>query len=245
MHIGIFVTLLCAFANVIAAPVGLKDTASIDKIVDTTGTKRISRLSVKCNIASIPPKILSLVPNFRTYAQGLSDAVELFLYEDDPLASDRLYGDLFITFVNNPDVVGGTSRNGDLKRYEIVLGIPYFTSRGGDMDTLVELSGVLVHELTHVHQNSRNVPGGLIEGIADYVRAELGYAQYDATISSTQPWDAGYKHTARFLRFLDSRQHGVVRWINKVSSDRYGYSDTVFEAAFQKSVADMYQMYRL
>ncbi|MCE5166783.1 hypothetical protein HAX54_026437, partial [Datura stramonium] len=53
-----------------------------------------------------------------------------------------------------------------------------------------EMNGVLYHESTHVWQWDGNdkAPGGLIEGIADYVRLKSGYAPSDWV----KPWEGNH-----------------------------------------------------
>ena len=61
---------------------------------------------------------------------------------------------------------------------EIHLSSGYVGDYSGDVKT--EITGVLYHESTHVWQWNGNqngqANGGLIEGIADYVRLKAGYA---------------------------------------------------------------------
>lgn len=61
---------------------------------------------------------------------------------------------------------------------------------------LHEISGVLIHELVHVWQRNGEgtVPGGFIEGLADYVRLKAGLGAKHWRKSKPerdQPWDAG------------------------------------------------------
>ncbi|TFB03306.1 hypothetical protein CCMA1212_004409 [Trichoderma ghanense] len=88
-----------------------------------------------------------------------------------------------------------------------------------------EIDGVLTHELVHCFQyNGRgNAPGGLIEGIADWVRLRCGLAPPHWKQEVKDNWDAGYQHTAYFLDYLERRfGNGTVRRINeKLRVNRY------------------------
>ncbi|GAA5864444.1 hypothetical protein JCM1840_000499 [Sporobolomyces johnsonii] len=69
-----------------------------------------------------------------------------------------------------------------------------------------EIEGVLTHELVHVFQwdGEGTVPGGVIEGIADWVRAEhgLGPPHWQKGPGEHDKWDAGYQTTGFFLSWL-------------------------------------------
>ncbi|GAA6014459.1 hypothetical protein JCM11491_007061 [Sporobolomyces phaffii] len=69
-----------------------------------------------------------------------------------------------------------------------------------------EIAGVLTHELVHVFQynGSGSVPGGVIEGIADWVRNEQALAppHWREGPGHDASWDAGYETTGFFLRYL-------------------------------------------
>ncbi|EUC46297.1 hypothetical protein COCMIDRAFT_76552, partial [Bipolaris oryzae ATCC 44560] len=81
-----------------------------------------------------------------------------------------------------------------------------------------EMLGVLVHEMVHCWQwdGKGAAPGGLVEGIADWVRLKAGYAPPHWKRHVDCEWDAGYERTGYFLEWLE-REHGrdVVRRINE------------------------------
>jgi hypothetical protein len=90
--------------------------------------------------------------------------------------------------------VAFTSANG------IHLSARYVGGYSGDVRT--EVTGVLYHEATHVLQwdGRGRANGGLIEGIADYVRLKAGYAPgHWVKPGQGDRWDQGYDVTARFL----------------------------------------------
>ncbi|KAI0099058.1 BSP-domain-containing protein [Nemania sp. FL0031] len=83
-----------------------------------------------------------------------------------------------------------------------------------------EIEGVLVHELVHCYQYNGHghAPGGLIEGIADWVRLGAGLAppHWRKGEEVHGKWDAGYQHTAYFLQYLEERfGKGTVRRLNE------------------------------
>lgn len=80
-----------------------------------------------------------------------------------------------------------------------------------------EILGVVCHELVHCFQWNANgsCPGGLIEGIADWVRLRAGLAAKHWKQEADGKWDAGYQHTGYFLEYLENRfGPGTVSSIN-------------------------------
>ncbi|GJN89513.1 hypothetical protein Rhopal_002500-T1 [Rhodotorula paludigena] len=69
-----------------------------------------------------------------------------------------------------------------------------------------EIDGVLTHELVHAFQYDArgSLPGGLVEGIADWVRGGAGLAppHWREQPGECDRWDAGYERTGFFLSFL-------------------------------------------
>ena len=83
-----------------------------------------------------------------------------------------------------------------------------------------EIIGVITHEMVHCYQYNGNgtAPGGLIEGIADFVRLKAGLAPphwKGPKEELGERWDSGYQQTAYFLDWLEERHgSGTVGKIN-------------------------------
>ncbi|EQB44973.1 plant Basic Secretory protein [Colletotrichum gloeosporioides Cg-14] len=88
-----------------------------------------------------------------------------------------------------------------------------------------EIMGVLTHEMVHCFQwNAHGTcPGGLIEGIADWVRLNSKLSPPHWKRESSGNWDGGYQHTAYFLDYLEGRfGAGTVQKLNeKLRNQRY------------------------
>jgi hypothetical protein len=72
--------------------------------------------------------------------------------------------------------------------------------------------GMIVHELVHVAQVYPSTPGWLVEGIADYVRYELGFSE-SWTHFGCRPgetYENGYSCAATMLRFAEQRAPGTI-----------------------------------
>lgn len=116
----------------------------------------------------------------------------------------------------------GTELDSDHKEIHMsldyILGID--ASRSSD-----EILGVLTHEMVHCLQYNAfgTCPGGLIEGVADWVRMHAGLSPPHWKKVAGQKWDAGYEHTGFFLEYLETRiGAGFVRRLNeKLRIERY------------------------
>jgi hypothetical protein len=116
----------------------------------------------------------------------------------------------------------GTELDGDHKEIhfsiEYIDGIP--KSRKAD-----EILGVLTHEMVHCYQyNAQGTcPGGLIEGIADWVRLNSNLSPPHWKRETSGKWDAGYQHTGYFLDYLEKRYGDgtISRMNNKLRIGKY------------------------
>ncbi|PLB43584.1 BSP-domain-containing protein [Aspergillus steynii IBT 23096] len=163
----------------------------------------------------------------------------------------------------------GTELDNDHK--EIHLSLSYIHTSTRKADPTAELRGVLTHELVHCYQHTapagstnRHPPGGLIEGIADFVRLKAGLAPPHwkrPTSAQDRPenWDQGYQHTAYFLAWLEDVRVGpgaigmlndrllrVGYYVHKGNedSDAGGSRETDFwEALFGSRIEDLWHAY--
>lgn len=116
----------------------------------------------------------------------------------------------------------GSDLDGDHK--EIHFSLDYIHGIASSRKT-DEIMGVLVHEMVHCYQYNAfgTCPGGLIEGIADWVRLNAGLSPPHWKKEATGKWDAGYQHTGYFLEYLEQRfGKGTIRRMNeKLRIHRY------------------------
>ncbi|GLJ24737.1 hypothetical protein SUGI_0472890 [Cryptomeria japonica] len=152
-------------------------------------------------------------------------------------AADRKNVDRVALIVESMDGVAYTSAD------EIHLSADYVGNYGGDVKA--EIRGVLYHEMTHVWQwnGQGKAPGGLIEGIADYVRLTAGLApSHWVKPGGGDKWDQGYDVTALFLQYCDSIRSGFVADINaKMAS---GWDLGFFNDLTGKSVDQLWSDYK-
>lgn len=112
-----------------------------------------------------------------------------------------------------------------------------------------ELLGVVCHELVHCYQDYKgdSIPGGLVEGIADWVRLHAGYVppHWRKEAGDKVKWDAGYQTTGYFLDWLDDTYgEGSVRKINQRLMGLRKYSEKTFwNEQFGKGVKELWADY--
>ncbi|KAK9773627.1 hypothetical protein AB5N19_11106 [Seiridium cardinale] len=99
----------------------------------------------------------------------------------------------------------GSDLDNDHKEIHFNLG--YIAGLSKERHT-AEIRGVLTHELVHCYQHTGygSCPGGLVEGIADWVRlkCDLAPPHWNKKEPGSK-WDGGYQHTAYFLAYLEQR----------------------------------------
>ncbi|KAK3071523.1 hypothetical protein LTR53_008461 [Teratosphaeriaceae sp. CCFEE 6253] len=81
-----------------------------------------------------------------------------------------------------------------------------------------EILGVICHELVHCFQWAAEgtCNGGLIEGVADYVRLNAELSAKHWRQEAGGKWDGGYQHTGYFLQYLEERfGTGTVKRLNQ------------------------------
>ncbi|XP_061373915.1 uncharacterized protein LOC133316207 [Gastrolobium bilobum] len=173
------------------------------------------------------------------YAKQTLDSATQFIWSvfKQNTPADRKNVRKVSLFVDDMDGVAYTSKD------EIHVSTRYVKSYNGDAKT--EITGVLYHEMTHVWQwNGNNqAPGGLVEGIADFVRLKANYApSHWVKPGQGQRWNQGYDVTARFLDYCDSLQNGFVAQLNKLM--RSGYNDQFFVLLLGKTVDQLWNDYK-
>ncbi|KAK8223109.1 peptidase of plants and bacteria-domain-containing protein [Phyllosticta capitalensis] len=110
-----------------------------------------------------------------------------------------------------------------------------------------EMLGVIRHEMVHCWQWNAlgTAPGGLIEGIADYVRLRSGFVPPHWKQTAEGHWDAGYQHTGYFLDWLDQNHgEGSVIAINEALRTKEYCEEKLWDELFGKPVDKLWKEYR-
>ncbi|KAK0208929.1 hypothetical protein DFS33DRAFT_1469532 [Desarmillaria ectypa] len=129
---------------------------------------------------------------------------------------------------------------------EIHLSVDYIVKKGEGEEVGREIMGVLTHEMVHCYQyNARGTcPGGLVEGIADFVRLHANLAPpHWSSHSVPDKWDAGYQHTAYFLDWLENRYgKGTIRELNSLMKDRE-WEEKMFKELTGRKLDKLWRFY--
>ncbi|KAK4651544.1 hypothetical protein QC762_602770 [Podospora pseudocomata] len=109
-----------------------------------------------------------------------------------------------------------------------------------------EIIGVITHELVHCYQwdAKHTCPGGLIEGIADWVRLNCDLSPPHWKKEVDGAWDRGYQHTAYFLQYLeDIFGNSTIRHLNDHLRHHKYHQDSFWEEQFGLGVEELYEGY--
>ena len=151
----------------------------------------------------------------------------------------------------------GTELDNDHK--EIHFSLDYIKNHIAKERQEKEIQGVLVHEMVHCWQwNAKGTcPGGLIEGIADYVRLKVGLdpphwkrptrkkkKNGEDEPEVDQKWDAGYEKTGYFLEWLEE-EYGEekIRKINTSLQDTEYEEKKFWKEIFDHEIDELWKRY--
>ncbi|KAK4081696.1 uncharacterized protein Triagg1_2437 [Trichoderma aggressivum f. europaeum] len=169
------------------------------------------------------------------------------LYNTPPDPETKVPPTSAVTLVleDMPGVAYTVGQNGDNNKKEIHFSLSYI-AQITPYRVAQEINGVVIHELVHCFQYNGfgAAPGGLIEGIADWVRLHCNLAPPHWKQEVKQNWDAGYQHTAFFLEYLERLYgQGTVRRINdKLRTSKYA-EDVFWVQLFGRKVRDLFADY--
>lgn len=139
-----------------------------------------------------------------------------------------------------------TGKEIDDEHKEIHLSLSYVATRDPAL-LKAEMTGFLVHEMTHVWQwnGMGTCNGGLIEGIADWVRLRAGLAPPHWSRRRGQRWDQGYETTGYFLDWLETVKcgEGTVRRLNRWLMTRKYDENKIWEEICEAKVDILWDEY--
>lgn len=124
---------------------------------------------------------------------------------------------------------------------QVVYNPNWFDQHPKDID-------VVTHEVMHIVQGYPSYnPWWLVEGIADYVRYKYGVANTEGgwslpPVSSNQKYDNGYRITARYLAWCESKKPGCVKTFDSALRTN-SYTPTLWNTIFGKSADELWLEY--
>ena len=139
-----------------------------------------------------------------------------------------------------------TGKSIDQDHKVIKLSLDYVANISPELLT-TELMGVVTHEMVHCWQHTGfgTAPGGLIEGIADFVRLRAQLAPPHWKRDSDGDWDDGYQHTGYFLDWLDRKfGTGSVKRMNELLRNSKYDEDEFWPKLFGSKVSQLWERYQ-
>lgn len=192
------------------------------------GKFKVPKLRLECRDLSHPGAavFLSSVNAAECLAKAAQHVLAL-LYESPTCPTTTIPTTRSVTVIlrSMSGVAYTTGSDLDSDHKEIHFSVEYIANIHPISRRTEEINGVLTHELVHCLQYNGHgtCPGGLIEGMADWVRLHCLLSPPHWKRDSNGKWDAGYQQTAYFLDYLEERfGKGTIRRLNeKLRIQRY------------------------
>ncbi|KAK4476998.1 hypothetical protein RD792_016200 [Penstemon davidsonii] len=188
-------------------------------------------ISQSRDISTTQYKVINNVPNIPggsrfdqeigvPYTLDIMKTINQFIYKtfEQPDPSDRRPVPVLTVYISDfPDAWGYT--NGP----NINISAPAIEHFPPGLEQARwNFKSLMYHEMTHIFQwfgtgtENGTAPGGLTEGVADYIKIKSGFYDPDATDKpgSGERWDEGYGVTAWFLIYCDGLKKDTWRLSN-------------------------------
>ena len=188
-------------------------------------------------------------------ATALSDSIDFILinlYATTHHAKIPSTRSVTLIFRDTGGVAYTTGLRIDSDHKEIHFSLQYLETRNLEPAKLRhEVLGIICHEMVHCYQYNAlgTAPGGLIEGIADFVRLNADLApshwpERGSKKSKGEKWDQGYEKTAFFLCWLeDEFGKGSAARINQGLRDQKYDEDVFWKKLFGKDIEQLWNSY--
>ncbi|KAF3768017.1 plant basic secretory protein, partial [Cryphonectria parasitica EP155] len=198
-------------------------------------------------------RLLSAIDTSAILAESVQTVLRLLYQKPSPSVPGTRSVTLYLEDMGGVAYTKGSDLDDDHKEIHFSLRYIHGIKKApegakGDTTGAYEIRGVLVHELVHCFQyNGRGTcPGGLIEGIADWVRlkAHLGAPHWKRD-SLPERWDQGYEKTAYFLEWLEAQYgEGTVRRVNETLRTEKYDKDQFWNDLFGAGIDTLWQDYK-
>lgn len=209
------------------------DTQSKSSLANPKNYNQVSLDNVNCQIDRIKvdknadPKLVKFANNLPNLCKKEYSTIKKLLVKGayNPPSNIRIIFDNF-------DGVANTQGE------KINLNIGYFKENPEDY-------GAVVHEMVHVAQNyQKPVPLWLVEGIADYIRFEMGYSD-KSKLSCKENQNKHYSSSPyscapAFVYYVEKTNNGVIAKLNTALRQE-GYNDRLFSKYTGKTVEQLWQ----
>ncbi|KAE9969617.1 hypothetical protein BLS_005299 [Venturia inaequalis] len=205
--------------------------------------KPLLRLEIRDLSSKASLAFLSL-PSSGSILQNAVEATLAWLYT--PSSTIPPTRSITLILRDMPGVAYTTGSDIDSDHKEIHFSTSYIEGQMHKGGFEKEVLGVITHEMVHCWQwDARGTcPGGLIEGIADFVRLRAGFVPGHWKKEAGGEWDAGYQHTGYFLDYLERRfGDGMVVKINETLRDRVYKEKRFWEECCGCGVEELWEEY--
>ncbi|KAI8616511.1 peptidase of plants and bacteria-domain-containing protein [Chytriomyces sp. MP71] len=204
----------------------------------------MAAIQVSLEVEDADCDLLKVFPDAEQGIRGYIQLVLDVLYE-----SESEYPPVTHIVVALQPFDGVAATFGTATHKRLRLSSEYFTETKHGDNLRFEVTGVLVHELTHALQfdGFGTANSGFVEGLADWVRFTLGlqprhWPKYEDGPREGARWDAGYETTAYFLHFIEASHPHISKRLNLLLRD-LEWEETLFDVLTMKSVNTLWAEY--
>lgn len=194
-----------------------------------------------------------LVPNPDSLFQACILDVWKILYKDEEEIPVKKLFKFNLRNTQGVAATGGDSTSIDMFLNTNYVAGFYNSNEKNNEQTLLEITGIIIHELTHAYQHSPTGAGGYvkrsehfscIEGMADATRLKAGYISSKFRKPGGH-WNDGYKTTGFFIDWMSAQDDDFIYKMNQSTLTIIPWTwDKATNQILGKSVLDLWISYQ-